>query len=140
MSATLSRRQFTGRLAGVAGAVLLGAGGSWALAAPGGDANEFAFPLLGDLHFDHLEHHDLEWLRKTHPNDVTQVQNYARISREVTPQLLNVVRQQEAQSKAPVPFVLQLGDLIEGLCGTEKLADRQAREALDLVRKVKFAA
>jgi UDP-2,3-diacylglucosamine pyrophosphatase LpxH len=33
-----------------------------------------------------------------------------------------------------VPFVLQVGDLVEGLCGSEERAARQDQEALDFVR------
>src|SRR5690242_12301759 len=47
----------------------------------------FSFPLLGDLHFDRLAHHDMEWLAKEHPGDVHQVQNYSRITAEVQPPL-----------------------------------------------------
>lgn len=129
-----SRREFLGR---AAGALALGAGGSWALAAPEGDA-EWAFPLLGDLHFDRPEHHDLDWLRQTHPGDVAQVENYTRITRERTPRLLDVVRRQAAESRAP--FVVQLGDLLEGLCGSEGLARRQAEEAVAFVRSAGLAA
>ena len=82
----------------------------------------------------------MPWLRKEHPNDVSQVQNYSRITREVTPKLLAVVKQQATGAPAPVPFVVQLGDLVEGLCGSEPLAERQAGDALDLVRTTEFPA
>jgi calcineurin-like phosphoesterase family protein len=111
-------------------------GGSWAFAAP--DTGAWACPLLGDLHFDRLEHHDHQWLEKTHPADVRQVQNYSRITRDVMPSLLATVKGQIERAGVSVPIVLQLGDLIEGLCGTPELATRQAREALDLVRQVNF--
>src|SRR5262249_55667124 len=70
----ITRRDLVRRLAGTAGAVFLGAGGSWALAAP--EDQEWSFPLLGDLHIDHPDHHDMDWLAKEHPNDVSQVRNY----------------------------------------------------------------
>ena len=92
--------------------------------------------MLGDLHIDQLDHHDMEWLRKEQPNDVSQVQDYSRITREVTPKLLDVVRRQVDGAKAGVPFALQLGDLVEGLCGSEALATRQANDALDMVRAI----
>lgn len=137
MDNRITRRDF-GRVAAATGAIFLGTGGSWAL--PAAQSQEWAFPLLGDLHIDHPDHHDMEWLRKEHPNDVSQVQNYSRISREFTPRLLAVTAQQARESRLPVPFVLQLGDLIEGLCGSERLATRQANDALDLIRQTKFPA
>lgn len=110
--------------------------GSWAVAAPADD--NWCCPVLGDLHFDRLEHHDLAWLERDHPGDVTQVQNYSRLTRDILPKLLAVTRQQVAVATDPVPFVLQLGDLLEGLCGTPELANRQARDAMDFVRASNF--
>jgi hypothetical protein len=140
-----SRRHFLKTLA--ASAVALGPAGNWALAvderAAPDEQSDWAFPLLGDLHFDKLEHHDHEWLKREHPGDVSQVENYSRITRDLTPQLFARVRDSLAalnQSKTHLPFVLQLGDLLEGLCGNDELANRQAREGIDFVRAAKFSA
>jgi hypothetical protein len=135
--ASVTRREFVRRAAG-AGTVFLGAGGSWAVAAPAGEDKEWAFPVLGDLHVDHPDHHDMPWLEKEHPNDVAQVKNYCRVTREVTPKLLAAVRQQVRDSAAEVPFVVQVGDLVEGLCGSEKLAAKQAADAIDLVKQAEL--
>src|SRR4051794_16373475 len=139
MNTRCGRRDFLRTLGG-AGALSLGSGGNWAVAAPGDDDGEWAFPVLGDLHYDRLEHHDLDWLRQVHPGDVSQVENYSRISRELTPRLLSTVAQRATSAGAAVPFVLQLGDLIEGLCGTEALARRQADDALAAVRAARLPA
>jgi hypothetical protein len=125
-----------------AAAAAFGRCGNWAFAAPD-DGEDWAFPLLGDLHFDRLEHHDHEWLKREHPGDVSQVENYSRITREMTPKLL--ARASESlvalrREKFDVPFVLQLGDLLEGLCGTAELAQRHAREGLDFIRAANFSA
>src|SRR5436190_13508128 len=135
-----SRRHFLKSLA--AAGALLGPAGNWAIAA-GEDAENWSFPLLGDLHFDRLEHHDHEWLAHEHPGDVSQVQNYSRITRELTPKLFDRVREslnELNKAKTHVPFVLQLGDLLEGLCGSEELASRQAREGIEFVREANFSA
>ncbi len=135
-----SRRNFLKTLAATGAA--LGPGCNWAFAAAD-DADDWAFPLLGDLHFDRLEHHDHEWLKREHPGDVSQVENYSRITRELTPRLFSRVRESLAELKranSRVPFVLQLGDLLEGLCGTDALAQRQAREGIDFVREANFSA
>jgi len=131
---TSGRRRFIRQ---ALGAAAFAGSGSWALAAPDlGD--EWVCPLLGDLHFDRLEHHDFAWLEKDHPGDVRQVQNYSRITREVMPRLLATVTRQIRNTTVATPFVLQLGDLIEGLCGNSELASRQAREALDLIKEANF--
>jgi hypothetical protein len=128
-----SRRQFVA--SGLGAAVLLGRG-SFALAAP--EQHNWICPLLGDLHFDRLEHHDLDWLAKDHPGDVHQVQNYSRVTREYLPKLFELVKRQIDKATGPVPAVLQLGDLIEGLCGTPELAERQAKEAIELIKETDF--
>lgn len=132
----LTRRDFVSRTSGV----LLGAGASWAMAAADGDDAEWAFPLLGDLHFDRLEHHDMPWLEREHPGDVSQVRNYSRVTTEFMPRLFAAVRDRVAASRLPVPLVLQLGDLIEGLCGSEARARQQADDALAFVRSMRLPA
>src|SRR5262245_24580148 len=109
-------------LKSVAAGVFLGPAANWALAADE-NVDNWSFPLLGDFHFDRLEHHDHAWLAREHPGDVSQVQNYSRITHELTPRLFSRVREllrQLEHARTRVPFVLQLGDLLEGLCGTEK--------------------
>lgn len=100
--------------------------------------------LLGDLHFDRLEHHDMAWVQREKPNDVSQIRNYGRITRDLSPQLLRAVGATIAEhnrSRAPeVAFVLQAGDLVEGLCGSEELSVRQNSEALAFVREAQLGA
>jgi UDP-2,3-diacylglucosamine pyrophosphatase LpxH len=101
----------------------------------------FSFILLGDLHLDRLEHHDMDWLRVDKPNDVRQVQDYSRITAEITPRLFATVRETIADlraSAAKPAFVLQVGDLVEGLCGNEGLAMRHNTDALAMIREARF--
>ncbi len=104
----------------------------------------FSFVLLGDLHFDRLEHHDMTWVKKDKPNDISQIENYSRISREVSPALFasvrNVVRELNRSAATRVAFVLQAGDLVEGLCGSDELALRQNTEALAFIRDAQLGA
>jgi hypothetical protein len=140
MNPTLSRRQFLTTSTAAAGLML---SPPWARAAvrPHG---KFSFVLLGDLHFDKLEHHDMAWVQKDKPNDVRQIENYSRITREVSPVLFSRVRETVSElNPSPatrVAFVLQAGDLVEGLCGSEELSVRQNSEALTFVREAKLGA
>lgn len=130
---TYSRREI---LAAAGGAALGLAGLAGARgAAPKADAGpDFDFVLIGDVHYDKLTHHDMDWLAKGHPGDVHQVQDYTRISRDVTPGLFDEVRSVIAAPARPMPFTAHIGDLVEGLCGTPELARLQCREALALVQ------
>ncbi|HBJ86836.1 MAG TPA: hypothetical protein DDZ88_23865 [Verrucomicrobiales bacterium] len=113
-----------------------------AVALPGGvsraaeAAKPFSFILLGDLHYDSLEHHDLKWLREHHGGDLSQIQNYSRLTAELMPGMFAAVKQRIAslrESAAPPAFVLQVGDLVQGLCGNAELSVKQNREALTFV-------
>src|SRR4051794_22701807 len=98
----LTRRDF---LRSTAGALALPALST--AAPPPGEA--FSFVLLGDLHYDKLEHHDMAWLEKNKVGDLSQIRNYSRIAADITPRLFATVRETVAETKAA--FVLQVGDL-----------------------------
>src|SRR5689334_21306097 len=87
----LTRRRFPAAMAGLAlGGPLLA--GALAPAPADVEADSITFPVLGDLHFDRLEHHDLDWLRRDHPGDVAQVENYSKLTREIMPGLFDELR------------------------------------------------
>lgn len=114
------------------GAGVLGARGSFAVAAEARE--EMLIPMLGDLHFDRPEHHDLAWLRASHAGDEKQIENYCRVTKEWSPRLLDVARQRVSEGGHATPFLLQLGDLVQGLCGSEKLAETHMKDAIAWVK------
>ncbi|MBI5770460.1 MAG: metallophosphoesterase [Verrucomicrobia bacterium] len=136
----VTRRQFVSTAAAAAGLAVAPA----CLRVAAGVKAPFSFVLLGDLHYDQLEHHDLAWLDRTHPKDLSQIKNYSRITTEVMPRLFATVRATVQElNRAPatrVAFVLQAGDLVEGLCGSEALAARQNTGALACVREARLGA
>lgn len=129
---SVNRRQFLQASAMTAGALAFAPQVSPAST----EENNFSFVLLGDLHFDKPEHHDLSWLKANKAGDLNQIKNYSRITAEITPKLFESVRESVAQVNAS--FVLQVGDVVEGLCGSEELAARQDEEALAFVRDAKL--
>ncbi|HUR58104.1 MAG TPA: metallophosphoesterase [Opitutaceae bacterium] len=143
MKTHLTRRAFL-RTATTAAAGLALAPSLGRAAGTAGRPGRFSFVLLGDLHYDKMEHHDLAWLDRTHPNDLSQIRNYTRITHEVMPALFATVRDTVAElNKSPdtrVAFVLQAGDIVEGLCGSEALSVRQNQEALAFVRDARLGA
>jgi len=123
----------------------LGAAASLATAIPAAQASTdvaFSFILLGDLHYDKLEHHDMGWLQKKKGGDLGQIKNYSRITADIMPKLFAQVRETVAKlnqtPETKVAFVLQVGDIVEGLCGTAELATRQNSEAINFVRNAKL--
>src|SRR3954447_15100547 len=128
MNRYFTRRQFLRSTVAGASGLALAPRLAWAE-----EARPFSFVLLGDLHFDKAEHHDFAWLEKNKPKDISQIRNYTRITRDITPRLFATVREtisELSRSKTTqAAFVLQVGDVVEGLCGSEELATRQNQEA-----------
>lgn len=142
----VTRREFV-RVATVAVAALVG--GRRVLAATGDAAATtqraaekpiYSFPLLGDVHYDKMSHHDLDWVRKEKPGDERQMLNYSKVTETLTPGLFANVSAAVKSSAAPVPFVVQVGDLVEGLCGSYELSALQFREAFGAIEAAAFGA
>ncbi len=134
MRTTTSRRKFVKTLfAGTAGLSLL------PLSLRAASKEAFAFPLLGDLHYDKLGCHDLELLGREKPDDLRQVREYSSLSAGTVPRLFASVRETIASlngsPETAVPFALQVGDLVEGLCGSGEQARQLDASVLALVRE-----
>jgi hypothetical protein len=135
VSTLFARRDFFKTLlAGTAGLSILPP-----LLARANDKDAFSFPLLGDLHFDKLACHDLEALGREKPDDLRQVREYSTLTSNVVPRLFTTVRgaiaSVNASSQAVVPFTVQVGDLVEGLCGNGEQARQLDTAALAFVRE-----
>ena len=91
----------------------------------------YSVPVLGDFHYDRLELHDEAFIREKYPRDRSQIINYTKASTEFAPLLLDAVA---GQVNAGTPFVIQLGDFTEGLCGSRELQDRMFRGAIEQVK------
>ncbi len=98
----------------------------------------YRFVVLGDMHFDRPEHHDMTWLQANYPGDLNQINGYISNTANHTPALLARIKDFIANSDAPIPFVLQLGDLVEGLCGSYFLAARQLSDATGFIDQAKL--
>jgi len=100
------------------------------------DARAFSFMFLGDIHFDKLSYHDPEYLKTKYPHDIGQIQNYSRITRENLSSLMEAskARAKETDSR----FFLQIGDFVEGLCGSKELAEQQTQDLIAYVDQQQF--
>jgi hypothetical protein len=132
MSLEYSRREFVTALA--AGAVTATAL-PHALAARKGNDNRFSFLLLGDTHFDRIEHHDLDWMREHYAKDISQVENYCRHTKEELPKLLRAAQARLSAADPSTAFALHVGDLVEGICGNKELATRHCVEGWEFFKK-----
>lgn len=99
-------------------------------------AQKSSFMVLGDIHYDLLEDHDMEWLSKK-PGDLRQVtEGYAPITKNVWPSFSKILRDKVQAHNPKVKAVLQLGDLSEGLAGSVEKAQQMARSTVKAVNEV----
>ena len=82
--------------------------------------------ILGDLHYDLLQDHDMDWLGKKQ-DDLRQVtKEYTIYTRENWSDFMTTIKKRVENENPPVKAILQLGDLSEGLAGTEEKAGQMA--------------
>src|SRR5262245_12033043 len=93
----LRRREFLARASAIGAACAVGS--TRAVAAGAKRPGAWSFGLLGDTHFDKLEHHDMAWLAAEHPGDVEQVKRYSAHAASLLPELFGTLKQKIAASK-----------------------------------------
>lgn len=82
------------------------------------------FVVLGDVHMDKFEFHDMDYVY-TRPSDWRQVtREYPYFTAAYTPKLFSAVTRRVAEGRG---CVVQLGDLMEGVSGNDSLALLMAR-------------
>jgi hypothetical protein len=96
-------------------------------------AQKSSLILLGDLHYDVLGDHDMEWLR-TKPDDLRQVtKEYTLYTEKYWNDFMTLLRNRVLKIKPEVKAIIQLGDLSEGLAGSEEKAGQMASNAMKAV-------
>ena len=96
---------------------------------------EVSFLLLGDIHYDLLEDHDMEWL-STKPDDLRQVtKEYSIFTKNTWPEFSRIISGKVQKHQPSIKAVLQMGDLSEGLAGSPKKQYRWLTVLLKLSTK-----
>jgi hypothetical protein len=89
-----------------------------------------SFIVLGDIHYDRLEDHDLEWLR-TKPDDLRQVtEEYTIYTDKYWKDFIPVLREKVRNTRPEVKAIIQAGDLSEGLAGSPEKARQMASNVM----------
>lgn len=92
-----------------------------------------SFLVLGDLHYDLLEDHDMEWLR-TKPDDLRQVtEEYTVYTKNNWTDFIGILKQKVLSEGSAMKGIVQLGDLSEGLAGSTGKARQMAENAMKAV-------
>jgi 3',5'-cyclic AMP phosphodiesterase CpdA len=101
-------------------------------------AQESSFMVLGDIHYDLLEDHDMDWL-KTKPDDLRQVtKEYTVYTKTNWKDFAAILKQKTETITPPLKAVIQLGDLSEGLAGSGQKAEQMAANTMKAIEAVKM--
>ena len=102
-------------------------------------AQKSSLIMLGDLHYDLLGDHNMEWLN-TKPDDLRQVtKEYTIYTEKNWNDFMSVIREKALTVKPKVKAVVQLGDLSEGLAGSEEKAEQMASHTMKALDDIKMA-
>jgi hypothetical protein len=97
------------------------------------EAQRSSLIVFGDLHYDLLEDHDMDWLR-TKPDDLRQItKEYTVFTKNNWNDFMLAMRNKIKETNPQVQAVVQLGDLSEGLAGSEEKAEQMASNAIKAI-------
>jgi 3',5'-cyclic AMP phosphodiesterase CpdA len=101
-------------------------------------AQNSTFLVLGDLHYDRLEDHDMGWLGKK-PDDLRQVtEEYTVYTKNNWIDFMGILKQKVLSEGPAMKAIIQLGDLSEGLAGSPDKARQMAGNAMMAVENAKL--
>ena len=102
------------------------------------EAQRSTILVIGDLHYDLIEDHDMEWLAGK-PDDLRQVtEEYTVSTANHWSAFMTIIRDRASSVKPPVKGIIQLGDLSEGLAGSPEKARQMAGNAMKAIRDTRM--
>jgi UDP-2,3-diacylglucosamine pyrophosphatase LpxH len=97
------------------------------------NAQRSSFLILGDLHYDLLADHSMDWLNKR-PDDLRQVtKEYTVNTKKNWNDFMEIVHRKVQTYKPPIKAIIQLGDLSEGLAGSPEKAEQMAASVINAI-------
>lgn len=104
----------------------------------GSYSQDVSFIALGDMHYDRLDDHDLDYVM-TRPQDFQQIFNeYPQLTAFYMKKFLHLIKKQTTAVFPKVQAVVQLGDLVQGVAGTPSLARQMNRGVVDLLHSIEL--
>ena len=99
------------------------------------DAQAIRIIMLGDIHYDLLDDHDMTWLR-TKPDDLRQVtKEYTVNTAKNWNDFVEIISKVAEEKDDTAEVILQVGDLSEGLAGSPEKAEVMASHAMEAIEK-----
>jgi hypothetical protein len=110
----------------------------WAAICPAADVS---FIVLGDLHYDKLEFHDMDWLKNkwVNPDDYRQVtQEYVVYTAKNWDKLMKALGRRIKGNGGQVKGIVQLGDFMEGLAGNPEMVKKMEFGTIKAIEEPNF--
>ena len=101
-------------------------------------AQNSSFIVLGDLHYNQVSDHDMDWLESQPGNYVKESKDYSDITDKYWSPLMNIVRQKALNETPNVKAVIQVGDLSEGLAGSPEMARQMMSNTVKAIESTKM--
>lgn len=99
-------------------------------------AQDASLLVLGDLHLDKFEWHDMDYVH-TRPQDFAQIsKEYPFYTATYMPHLFKLIQKQTKETKPEIKARLQLGDLMEGVAGNKELAEKMGQGCTDILLNI----
>ena len=96
--------------------------------------SQTSFVVLGDLHLDKFDFHDMEYVY-TRPSDWKQVtREYPYQTAAYLPKLFAAISRRVGEGCGTI---VQLGDLMEGVSGNQELAEQMCRWAVGMIDSIR---
>ena len=97
-----------------------------------------SFIVLGDLHYDLLQDHDMDWLKKK-PDDFRQVTDEYTVNTEKNwADFMATLKTKVEADNSSFKAIVQLGDLSEGLAGSQEKARQMAANVVKAIDATKM--
>lgn len=133
----ITRRRFI-RQAGIASITTTLGPAAFRIAAADDAADEpWTLEILGDIHYDSLAHHDMDWVAREKPDSIRQIESYSETTAKNYPELLKKLKE-AVTGDSSCRGIIQVGDLVQGLCGSPPLALIQCEEAIASLRELEL--
>lgn len=92
--------------------------------------------VLGDLHYNQMEDHNMEWLKSQ--SLVQESIDYSDYTNKYWTPFMNIIRQKAYSVTPPVKAIIQLGDLSEGLAGSVEKARQMMKNTVEAIDSTKM--
>ncbi len=94
--------------------------------------------VVGDLHYNQMKDHNLEWLTNQPGDLVKESEDYSSYTNKYWLPFMSVLKEKTVSVKPEVKAIIQLGDLSEGLAGSVEKARQMNANTVKAIEAVQM--